>query len=32
MGNFYEDGGCYDDLYELKLKIRKEYEKCLQSD
>ena len=32
MGNFYEDGGCYVDLYELKLKIRKEYEKCLQSD
>lgn len=32
MGNFYEDDDYYVDLYELKLKIRKEYEKCLQLD
>lgn len=32
MGNFYEDDEYYNDLYELKLKIRKEYEKCLQYD
>lgn len=32
MGNFYEDCGYYNDLLDLELKIRKEYEKCLQSD
>lgn len=32
MGNFYEDDDYYVDLYELKFKIRKEYEKCIQYD
>lgn len=32
MGNFYEDDEYYVDLYELKFKIRKEYEKCLLLD
>lgn len=32
MGNFYEDDEYYVYLYELKLKIRKEYEKCIQYD
>ena len=32
MGNFYEDDEYYVDLYELKFKIRKEYEKCTRLD
>lgn len=32
MGNFYEYGEYYVDLYELKFKIIKEYEKCIQYD
>ena len=32
MGNFYVDDEYYVGLYELKSKIRKEYEKCILSD
>lgn len=32
MGNFYEDDEYYVDLYDLKLKIRKEYEICIMLD
>ena len=32
MGNFYEDEDYYKDLLDLKLKIRKELEKCTQYD
>lgn len=32
MENFYEDDEYYVDLYELKLKIREEYEKCIRLD
>lgn len=32
MSNFYEEEEYYKDLLDLKLKIRKEYEKCIQFD
>ena len=32
LGNYFVDYECFMDLFELKLKIRKEYEKCTQYD